>query len=260
MGKSKATRVPIPRTVEHVLDTALDRALSIQQPAVAAYVARIRRRKPGASPAEVLTMLEHRYLAAVVGTGAAAGGAAALPAVGTAATLASGAAEVAAFVSATAVYVLALAEVYGIPMHDAHVRRALVLTVLLGDVGELALAGADVPAKHWARVIGHTNSKEIKGLNAQITQLLLARFGARQSALLLGRALPFGIGAGVGAAGNAALGRGVVLSARRAFGPSPVRFAAHVVDVGFGDDAHDGATRARPHRASARRILRGRRQ
>ena len=53
-------------------------------------------------------------------------------------------------------YVLALAEVYGIPVDDPQVRRALVLTVLLGELGEAALAGGEIEAKHWARVLGRT--------------------------------------------------------------------------------------------------------
>jgi hypothetical protein len=220
-------RVPVPRSVEHALDRALDRALSIQRPVVVAYLARVRRRKPGASPAELVVQLERRYLAAVVGTGAASGGAAALPGVGTGASLATGAAEIAAFVSTTAMYVLALAEVYGIPVDDPQVRRALVLTVLLGDVGEAALAGGEIEAKHWARVLGRTGSKDTaKALNGRLTHLLVTRFGARQGALVAGRALPFGIGAGVGAVGNAALGRSVVRTARRAFGPPPARHHA----------------------------------
>jgi hypothetical protein len=108
----------------------------------------------------------------------------------------------------------------------------LVLTVLLGDVGEAALAGGEIEAKHWARVIGRTNSKDqAKGINNQFSRLMLMKFGAKQSALIFGRALPFGIGAGVGAAGNAALGRAVIHSARRAFGPAPARFPGLVVDV-----------------------------
>jgi hypothetical protein len=220
-------RVPVPRSVENALDRALDRALSIQRPVVVAYLARVRRRKPGASPAEIVVQLERRYLAAVVGTGAASGGAAALPGVGTGASLATGAAEIAAFVSTTAMYVLALAEVHGIPVDDPQIRRALVLTVLLGDVGEAALAGGEIEAKHWARVLGRTGSKDTaKALNSRLTHLLVTRFGARQGALVAGRALPLGIGAGVGAVGNAALGRSVVRSARRAFGPAPARHRA----------------------------------
>jgi hypothetical protein len=230
-------KLPVPRSVERALDTALDRALSIQQPVVVAYLNRTRRRRPDASPAELVTMLERRYLAAVVSAGAASGGAAALPGAGTAASLAGGAAEIAAFVSTTAMFVLALAEVYDIPTDDPQVRRALVLTVMLGELGEAALAGGEIEGKHWARVLGKSASKDTtKTLNARITHLLIARFGAKQGVLAAGRALPFGIGAGVGAAGNAALGRAVVGSARRAFGPPPIRFPARVIDVDAGAD------------------------
>lgn len=225
-------RVPVPRSVEHALDTALDRALAIERPVVAGYLARVRRRRPELSPAEVVAMLERRYLTAVVGTGAASGGAATLPGVGTATSLASGAAEIAAFVSTTAMYVLALAEIYDVPTEDPQVRRALVLTVLLGELGETALAGGEIEAKHWARVLGRNASKDTaRALNARVTHLFMARFGAKQGALAVGRALPFGIGAGVGAAGNAALGRSVIRSARRAFGPPPARMPPRVVDV-----------------------------
>lgn len=244
----KFKRVPVPRSVEHALDTALDRALSVQRPVVVGYLTRVRRRNPDATPAEIVRQLERRYLGAVIGTGAASGGTAALPGVGTTASLATGAAEIAAFISTTAMYVLALAEVYDAPVDDPQVRRALVLTVLLGDIGEAALAGGEIEAKHWARVLGRTGSKDTaKALNGRLTHLLMTRFGARQGALLAGRALPFGIGAGVGAAGNAALGRNVVRAARRAFGPPPPRFGHPVVDVVVDaavDAAVDGAVDA----------------
>jgi hypothetical protein len=38
---------------------------------------------------------------------------------------------------------------------------------------------------------------------------------------MFGRALPFGIGAVVGGAGNLMMGRAVVVNAREAFGPMP---------------------------------------
>jgi hypothetical protein len=229
---AKKSRLPVPRSVERGLDAALDRALAIERPIVVAYLDRVRRKKPGASPAEVIEQLERRYLTAVVGTGAAAGGAAAMPGIGTGASVASGMAEIAAFVSATATFVLALAEIHGVPANDPDVRRALVLTVLLGDIGAAALAGSEVEAKHWAHVLGRTQSKEaVGGINARLGKLMLTRFGARQGALLVGRALPLGIGAGVGAAGNLALGRAAVKSSRRAFGPPPAGFHERVIDV-----------------------------
>jgi len=230
-------RLPVPaglqRNVAQALDAALDRALAIQQPAVIAYLDRVLARRPDASPAQVITQLERHYLAAVVGTGAASGGAAALPGVGTGTSIATGAAEVAAFVSATAMYVLAVAEVHGVPLDDPQVRRALVLTVLLGDAGTAAVASAtgqtalrdSALGGHWAHVLARPGSRDVLGgLDARLGSLFLRRFGTRQGALLAGRALPFGVGAGIGAAGNAMLGRAAISAARRAFGPAPRKF------------------------------------
>ena len=57
----------------------LESSTRVQAPAVKAYVARLRRSSPDASPAEVITKLEKRYLAAVMASGAAVGSAAAFP-------------------------------------------------------------------------------------------------------------------------------------------------------------------------------------
>jgi hypothetical protein len=253
VGKGKwIGRAPVPKRVEQALDAALDRALAIERPVVAAYVARIRRRRPDATPEDVVTFLERRYLAAVVGTGAVSGGAAALPGVGTAASIATTGAEIAAFISTTAMFVLAIAEVHGIPAHDPHVRRAMVLTVLLGELGEAAMAGSEIEGKHWARALGRSSSPDLTSLSANATNLFLARFGAKQGAMVMGRALPFGIGAGFGAAGNAAIGSSVVRSARRAFGPAPAWFAHPVVDVEIGPDPGDDDSGPRP---PARRLV-----
>lgn len=228
-------KIPVPARAEQALDAVLDRSLAIQRPVVLSYLDRVRAKRPGATPDEVIAQLERRYRTAVMGIGAASGGTAALPGVGTAASVATGAAEITAFVSATALYVLAVAEIHGVPVSDPEVRRALVLATLLGEGSIAALESGSVAAgrgKHWAQVIGRTTSQDkIKGINGRLARLMLTRFGARQGALLVGRALPLGIGAGIGAAGNAALARSAVKTARRAFGPPPARFAPRVVDV-----------------------------
>jgi hypothetical protein len=225
-------KVRLPVGVEAALDTALDKALRIQRPVVLAYLARVRQRKPDATPAEVIDQLERRYRAAVIGIGGASGAAAAVPGVGTGVTLASGAAEITAFVSATAMYVLTVAEIHGLPVSDPELRRALVLAVLVGEGAAAAIAGAAGESPHWAQVIGRSTSREkIAGINGRLVHLLVTRFGARQGALAVGRALPLGIGAGIGAAGNALLARTAIASARKAFGPAPRAFPPRVVDV-----------------------------
>jgi hypothetical protein len=229
MGKRP---VRVPARVESALDNALDKALAIQRPVVLGYLDRVRAKRPDATPAQVIEQLERRYLTAVVGIGGASGAAAAVPGVGTATAIASGVAEITAFVTASAMYVLAVAEIHGVPVSDPDVRRALVLAVLLGEGATAALEGAAGQAPHWAQVIGRTSARDkVAGVNSRLAHLLVTRFGARQGALMLGRALPLGIGAGIGAVGNAALARTAIASARRAFGPPPRHFPPRVVDV-----------------------------
>lgn len=231
MAKRRA--VPLPAYVEDVLDAALDKALRVQRPAIVAYLNRVRARRRDAGPAEVVRLLERRYLTAVTAFGAASGGAAAVPGVGTGTSLATAAFAVSAFVEATALFALAMAEVHGLRIDDPQVRRALVLAIMIGDSGaeaaELAAAGA---GSQWGKILARRAPDEtIRRVNKTLGGHLLARFGTKQGALVLGRALPLGIGAGIGAAGNIALGRGAVVAARRMFGPPPDRLPPRVVEA-----------------------------
>jgi hypothetical protein len=61
--------------------------------------------------------------------------------------------------------------------------------------------------------------------------MFIKHFAARAGASWIGKALPFGIGAVIGGAGNGILGRRVVVSARRAFGPAPLELPADLADA-----------------------------
>jgi hypothetical protein len=227
-----AARIPGFGPIEGMLDSTLDRALAMQRSAVTAYLDRVRRSNPEASPAEVIRLLERRYLSATASIGAAAGGAAAFPGVGTAATLAASGAEIVAFVEATALFTLAVAEVHGVYLSDPDARRALVIAVLLGESGAALLESAVGRGGHWQQVLTRRGSQEgITGIKRLLARHMLTRFGSRQGALLFGRALPLGIGAGIGAVGNAALARASIRASRRIFGPSPAEFGPRIVDV-----------------------------
>lgn len=227
-------KMPVPSRIEHALDTALDSALSVQRPVVLRYVQRARDKHPDLTPTELIEQMEKIYLRTVMGIGGASGAAAAVPGAGTAASVATAAAEITAFVSASAMYVLGLAELHGVPVSDPEVRRALVLAVLLGDGGAAVIAGEVDAGKHWGKVFGQTSAKDkgrISGLNGRLGRMVITRFGARQGALALGRALPLGLGAGVGAVGNLALAKGAIKSAHKAFGSPPKEFPPRVIDV-----------------------------
>ncbi|WP_211294355.1 hypothetical protein [Lentzea kentuckyensis] len=61
----------------------LDKAIGLQAPLVRKNISRARQRNPEATPQEVVRTLERMYVGALASTGAAVGGTAAAPGVGT---------------------------------------------------------------------------------------------------------------------------------------------------------------------------------
>lgn len=203
---------------------------------------RIRRRLPEASAEELVSELEKHYLAAVGTLGAAAGGIAAAPLVGTSASLALSVAEVGTFLEATALFTLAVAEVHGIAIEDLDRRRALILAVLLGNSGSsIVEKSAGRTGAHWGRLLVQGMPMEkINAVNRKLGRHFVTKYGTKQGILVLGRAVPFGLGAAIGAGGNTALGYASVKAARRAFGPPPpVGQAAAAADELPYDSADD---------------------
>ncbi len=232
MAKPNRLRVPVPRRVEQILDAALDKAISIERPVVVAYLDRVRK-DPGMTPAQLVTRLERQYLTTVIGIGGASGAISALPAVGTGTVMLSSAAEITAFVSASSMFVLALAELHGLPVSDPELRRALVLSVLAGEGAQAVVGGMERGERHWAHVFARPatfDKDRLAGINGYFGKLLIRRMGASQGALLLGRAVPLGIGAAIGAGGNAALARVAISASRKAFGAAPNTFPPRVID------------------------------
>lgn len=212
---------------------ALDRVLSVQRPVVVAHLRSIRLRHPDASPATIVRMLERRYLAAVTTGGAAVGATAVVPGIGTGITLALSGAETVGFLEATALFAQSLAELHGIRVEDPDRARALVLTIMLGSEGVALVSqwarqasGSGVPRdKYWGELITKSLPRAAVGpLVDRLKSTFVRHFAARGGASVLGKALPFGIGAAVGGGGNHLLGRRVVVTSRRAFGIAPAAF------------------------------------
>ena len=137
---TRTAQTSIPAPPRSVLSEIIERGARVQGPAVRAYVERLRDGNPDATPAEIVTKLEKHYLAAVMASGAAVGSAAAFPGIGTLVALSAVAGETVVFLEATAVFVLAVAEVHGIPAEHRERRRALVLAVLVGEDSKHAVA------------------------------------------------------------------------------------------------------------------------
>ncbi|RZL83695.1 MAG: hypothetical protein EOP32_06420 [Rhodococcus sp. (in: high G+C Gram-positive bacteria)] len=212
--------------VEKVLVSVLDNGSRLQAPAVAKYVEWVRRSHPGESPAQIVERMEKMFLLAVTGSGSAVGATAAIPGVGTVASIAAVGAESAFFLEAAALLTLAVASVHGISAADHQQRRALVLSVALGESGmEIVQKATGVTAKNWATAItSRIPGPTMKGMNSTLVRKFITKYAARRSALILGKLVPAGIGAAIGGAGNRAIGKGVIKNARKAFGPAPARW------------------------------------
>ncbi len=215
----------------------LDRLLAVQRPVVLAHLRSIRQHNPSATTAQVAQMLERRYLTAVTTGGAAVGATAVIPGIGTATTLALSGVETAGFLEATALFAQSLSELHGIPVENPDRARALVLALMLGRegadlVGQFArqATGRGGPmSAYWGELVTSSLPRAAVGpVLDRLTHTFLRRFAAAGGASIIGKAMPFGIGAAIGGAGNHILGRRVVSGARRAFGIVPAVFPSEL--------------------------------
>ncbi|GGK90519.1 hypothetical protein JOE58_000682 [Curtobacterium luteum] len=210
----------------------LERVLSVQRPVVVAHVNRLRRRHPDASPADIIQILERQYLTAVTSGGAAVGASAVIPGVGMAAALGLSGAETVGFLETTALFAQSVTEVHGIALDDPERARTLVMALILGTPGTQLIkqlagqaAGGQARTAFWGEMVTASLPKQVvSGIGGQVRDQFVRRFAARQGTTIVGRALPFGIGAAVGGIGNHALGRKVVQASRTGFGVPPASF------------------------------------
>ncbi|RLP76482.1 hypothetical protein D9V32_06400 [Mycetocola tolaasinivorans] len=210
----------------------IDRVLSVQRPLVLAHIRSIRKRHPHATGDQMVRILERRYLTAVTSGGAAVGATAMVPAIGTGITIALSGLETAGFLETTALFAQSVAEVHGIAVTDPLRARALVMTLMLGNTGSDlvknftgdVLGQGNSRRAHWGRTIASSMPQMVMGPFAdQVRSRFMKHLVTTQGTTLVGKAVPFGIGAAIGGVGNHVAGRGVVTSARTAFGPAPIR-------------------------------------
>jgi hypothetical protein len=161
-------------------------------------------------------------------SGAAVGSAAAFPGIGTLVALSAVAGETLVFLEATAVYVLALAEVYGVPADHRERRRALVLAVLVGDESKHAVADLLGPGRTSGAWLSDGAATlplpAVSQLNSRLLRYFVKRYALKRGAIVFGKLLPVGIGAVVGGLGNRLMGKKIIANARKAFGNPPPRW------------------------------------
>lgn len=226
------------------LAAGLDRAVQISRPTILKHIEQTRRNRRDASPEEIIRLLGRRFTAAVAGSGAAAGASAAAPGVSTPISLALAAGDVAGYTGLSAMYVLALAEIHGVPIDDLERRRTLVMGVLLGQAGADAVKKtAGRTGAHWAgKMVSAVPTETLKQVNRVLGHNFVTKYGSRQGVLVLGKQAPFGVGAAIGGAGNATFARFTIRSAKRAFGPAPTSWPAHLATSVEADEQQPGTT------------------
>jgi hypothetical protein len=212
----------------------IDKVLSVQRPVVLAHIRSIRSSRPDASPAQVIAILERRFLTAVTGGGALVGATAAIPAVGVATSLVLSGVETAGFLEASALFAQSVTELHGIAVVEPERARTLVMAMMLGNGGQELLqqfateaAGRGSRAAYWGEFVTKSLPRAALGpLTERVRTAFLRRFAVTQGTSVVGRAIPFGIGAVFGGVGNNILGRRIVRSAREAFPAPPETFPA----------------------------------
>lgn len=215
------------------------KAIAVQRPAVTAYIKEVRRKKPDATPAQVMKTIESQYVATTTAASAAVGASATIPAVGVPIAIGLGVADLIFFYETTALFALCMAELRGIPIDDPERAKVIVLGALLGEkrrsrVSEIVLsalpAGATVTG---ARALaggalsgatpkwGDLLAQQLPDSALVPVTMVLARQAIAQGSVMgavkiSSKAIPV-IGAVAGGATSFYFGSGVVKSCRAGF-------------------------------------------
>jgi hypothetical protein len=162
--------------------------------------------QPGQIRPEKIKALTDSFAREVSAAGAAAGVVAASPAFGTAATLLTATAELAWFTARAGDLILTIAALHGRPDPTVDERRAWLLAVLIyGGSARDEFARAVNEASTGMVAVGSDRRLPIGALqlaNRAMSKALFRKYGTRRGLAAVGRMIPLGIGAVIGAAAN----------------------------------------------------------
>jgi hypothetical protein len=191
--RDRAIEQTVLRAIDHAVETRWDDAVTRAAATTGTTAERV----------AVVTRALSTELAAV---GAATGGVAALPGVGTVASLATSAADVGWTTTRACDIVMTLAAVHGRTDATAADRKAWVVAVL--GYGPRAaevlpsLLAAERAQEARDQAKGRLSGGSLAALNQGFGRTLVTRWAMRKLATSVGKALPFGIGAVIGGIAN----------------------------------------------------------
>lgn len=206
----------IPELAKNPLLRVLDRALQAGPNAALRLIESHVRHHPDASPAEIQRVVDRWYRGAAAASGAAAGAAAAVPGAGIPAAVV----DTAAFIGSSVTYVFTTAALAGDPLNDPDRLRMLALAALVGDGAvTIVFKSAGRTGAHLGGAAARAVPLEaIRAVNRVLGRHFVTRYGTRQGILVLGKALPAGVGSVIGSGGNLALAQMTVSATRRLVG------------------------------------------
>lgn len=215
-----------------LLIQTLDKAMSWQTSAVTGYVNKLHKAHPNQSPAEIQRRIDAHFLNVVTGSGGAAGGAALVPGIGFFTGMAAAAGESLFFLDAAAWHALASASLRGIDITEPERRRSLILVSMSGSAGTALVASAfgGESLRKNAKVdttamISRMGLPQLGSVNKMLLKAAKKRLLKNARMAVIGKLMPLGIGAVLGAAANRKLGNILINSTRSSLGPLPADWA-----------------------------------
>lgn len=184
-----------------VLLQAVDRAATSRWDAAVRRAAAV----SGATVEERAATVTRTFCRELAVAGAATGGAAAVPGVGTATAMAATAADLGWFTLRIADLILTIAALHGHERASVEERRAWILSVLAfgeGSAAGFARMAGEVGQDLGRKAVGRMPAGALRVINRKLSRSVLTKFGTRRGVVTLGRVLPFGIGAAVGGSAN----------------------------------------------------------
>lgn len=197
----------------------VDRLVEHRWAAAVADVTRMREDHPTDTPDQLADRLIRRYAKDLAIGGAVTGGAAAAPAAGVSVLAASAGADLVNSVGRLGELIMAVGLVYGNDTATLEERRAAIRTVMgIADGAAIGMGSlaARAGARSSARLL-HRLPTGTAVAGAGLARRTATKLGASRGPWSLAALVPYGVGAGVGAAGNALLARAVGRGAKEYF-------------------------------------------
>jgi hypothetical protein len=241
-------RAPDERTLIPIVDRLVDQRYA----AAVDAVARLRAEDPTADPGPLADRLIRRCARDLAVGGAVSGGAAASPVSGVAVAAASAGADATYSMGRLSEMIMGLGLVYGHDHPSAEERAGWIWAVLgLSEGAAVGLTGlaARVGARSGARLVSRLPTGAPAAANATVGRRMMSKLSNGKGPWSLAALVPYGIGAGVGAAGNAVLAQSVGRAAKQYFAgkePGVAAFDPVVEDGGEGEIVDEPASAAPP--------------